>query len=456
MHLSPNFSPAKIFLMAVMMLVIGTCFMPMTASAQGYALSYNYTQVVRAAVNPINLNGDLTVEAWINPFLTSEVMKGKIHNQRPSLDGMNMILVYVGDPGFNGCGFLIHYNGSNMYVEGLLGGVEVLDSTVTVTNGNWYHLALVQSSGNWTFYVNGIGYAFGNISSNGLNIGDSLNIGNGTSGTQGFSGTIDEVRISTVARYSSNFTPPGAPFVTDANTWSLYHFDEGTGDTTADASGNGRTGYLGAPPSGRPSWVASDAPLPIQLASFTAGVVNSDKVKLEWSTVSETNTYGFYVERRPQTSGTFATVSSLIPGAGTSLKEHSYSWIDSTVTAGSYLYRVRQVGLTGSVSYSQSINVDVVLGVNDQLAPQKFQLLQSYPNPFNPSTTISYQLPKQSYVNLKVFDVLGREVATLVKGEQTAGYKSVTWNAANVPSGIYFYRLQAGSFIETRKLLLLK
>ena len=88
--------------------------------------------------------------------------------------------------------------------------------------------------------------------------------------------------------------------------------------------------------------------------------------------------------------------------------------------------------------------------------PKTYALGQSYPNPFNPTTTISYQLPKQTHVTLKVFDLLGREVASLVNGEQPAGYKSVTWNAANVPSGIYFYRMQTKEFTQSRKLLLLK
>ena len=88
--------------------------------------------------------------------------------------------------------------------------------------------------------------------------------------------------------------------------------------------------------------------------------------------------------------------------------------------------------------------------------PKRFTLSQNYPNPFNPTTTISYELPKESFVSLKVFDLLGREVTTLVSEEMSAGSYSRQWNATNIPSGIYFYRLQAGSFCETKKLVLLK
>lgn len=88
--------------------------------------------------------------------------------------------------------------------------------------------------------------------------------------------------------------------------------------------------------------------------------------------------------------------------------------------------------------------------------PTKFSLQQNYPNPFNPSTTISFAVPSRSLVSLKVFDILGREVSTIVSGELQAGSYTRQWNAANMASGVYFYRLQAGSFTETKKLLLLK
>jgi hypothetical protein len=92
----------------------------------------------------------------------------------------------------------------------------------------------------------------------------------------------------------------------------------------------------------------------------------------------------------------------------------------------------------------------------DQGIPRRFALEQNYPNPFNPTTAISYQLPAFSRVVLKVYNVLGREVATLVNEKEEAGKHSVTWNASSIPSGVYFYRLQAGAYSETKKLVLLK
>jgi hypothetical protein len=88
--------------------------------------------------------------------------------------------------------------------------------------------------------------------------------------------------------------------------------------------------------------------------------------------------------------------------------------------------------------------------------PQEFALYANYPNPFNPSTAIQYDLPEKSFVRLRVFDILGRQVAVLVEEERPAGSYSLSFNASNLPSGIYFYRIEAGSFVETKRMVLLK
>jgi hypothetical protein len=87
---------------------------------------------------------------------------------------------------------------------------------------------------------------------------------------------------------------------------------------------------------------------------------------------------------------------------------------------------------------------------------KEFALRDNYPNPFNPSTTISFQLPKSSMTSLKIFNTFGQEIATLIEGEKEAGSHQVQWNATTVASGVYFYRLQAGEFMETKKMILLK
>jgi agmatine deiminase len=97
-----------------------------------------------------------------------------------------------------------------------------------------------------------------------------------------------------------------------------------------------------------------------------------------------------------------------------------------------------------------------VTDVTDNSRPEEFYLYQNYPNPFNPGTVIKYQLPASSNVTLKVFDILGNEVVTLINEEKTAGSYEIEFNAAGLPSGVYFYTLKAGSFVDSRKMLLLK
>ncbi len=216
--------------------------------------------------------------------------------------------------------------------------------------------------------------------------------------------------------------------------------------TTVDIHGN----------ESQPTAELSSTALAIQLASMTASTLATG-VQIQWTTVSETNSLGFYVERKAQNAAEYATVSDLIPGAGTSLQEHQYQWTDTKVTDGNYSYRLRLVDLSGTNTYSNAIAVTVsgVTGVNGSL-PAEFALQQNYPNPFNPSTVINYELPKAVYVRLVVYDMLGREVATLINGTQDAGYKSVEFSAENLPSGIYAYRLTAGTFVEVKKMALLK
>jgi hypothetical protein len=103
-----------------------------------------------------------------------------------------------------------------------------------------------------------------------------------------------------------------------------------------------------------------------------------------------------------------------------------------------------------------NITFSPVTLVNSEKAPLHFELLNNYPNPFNPSTNITFSIPSKNFVTLKMYDIIGREVATLFSGELEAGEYLQQWNAAGFPSGVYFCRLQAGDFVDVKKLVLLK
>jgi hypothetical protein len=194
-----------------------------------------------------------------------------------------------------------------------------------------------------------------------------------------------------------------------------------------------------------------DAVVPVELVSFTASVMqlnNENAVELSWMTATELNNSGFNVERKEQ-NAEWENIG-FVDGHGTSTEAQSYSFVDIGLTSGSYSYRLKQVDFDGTFMYhklAENIEIGLI---------KTFALEQNYPNPFNPSTTISYQLPSEGQVSLKVYDMLGNEVATLVNEMKTAGEYQVDFNAAALSSGIYFYRLQAGNFVDTKRMMLMK
>jgi hypothetical protein len=213
--------------------------------------------------------------------------------------------------------------------------------------------------------------------------------------------------------------------------------------------------------------INADAALPIQLAAVTAYEAETGKVQIEWATISEVGNYGFYIERKGDHDASYIVVSPLIPGAGTSLEERHYQWLDdSNLPAGIYYYRLKQADNSGQSTYSAPIKIVVtgVLGVaGEKGIPTRFALESNYPNPFNPLTTISYALPFESKVSLKILNVLGQEVKTLIDKTELAGTRFADWDATNFASGVYFYRLDATAvsdpgknFSQVRKMVLIK
>ncbi|MFA7361280.1 MAG: T9SS type A sorting domain-containing protein [Candidatus Kapaibacterium sp.] len=199
--------------------------------------------------------------------------------------------------------------------------------------------------------------------------------------------------------------------------------------------------------------ITEDQPLPVVLQSFTAATVNERNVKLNWITGSELNNAGFEVERAEVRSQNleFSKIG-FINGHGTTNTPTNYSFEDIKLNTGKYNYRLKQVDNNGNFAYHK-LNSEVEVGI-----PKKYNLSQNYPNPFNPVTKIDFDLPKDARVKITVFDILGREMKSIINEFRKAGYHTVTFNASGISSGTYFYRFETegGNNIITKKLLLVK
>ena len=190
----------------------------------------------------------------------------------------------------------------------------------------------------------------------------------------------------------------------------------------------------------------NDNAAPVELTSFTGNIKDGEAV-LKWNTATEVNNYGFEIQR---SAGKITWDKiSFVPGNGNSNAPKFYSYTDNNIPTGINYYRLKQEDNDGKFEYSSVIEVD-----NKKLP--EAELLQNYPNPFNPVSTIEYTIPKNEFVSLKVYDILGREVSTLVNEKQNLGKHFVNFNGYKLASGIYFYVLTTDNFVLSKKMNLLK
>ena len=210
--------------------------------------------------------------------------------------------------------------------------------------------------------------------------------------------------------------------------------------------------------------VVSPDVLPIQLESIVANLTGDHKVDLVWRTVSEVNNYGFEVQESVNNTEFFPVNNGFVPGHGTTIVPNSYKFEvqDSLNNLENYFFRLKQIDLDGTFNFTEGIKPVRVNSVEDHNLPFRFSLEQNYPNPFNPSTNIEYTMPKSSNVRINVANVLGQIVRELSYDNVEPGRHQVVFDAKGLPSGTYFYRINAlpkdgkGNYFDTKKMLLLK
>lgn len=379
-------------------------------SSMNYALEYNgsTTYVQCENSSSLNMQQSITVEAWIYPFNWNG-------NRRVLQKGNNDDQYLLAGINYNNEGQL-HFS---IEIEG--GCLTPLLPSCNV----WHHVAGVynQPSSSMFMYIDGSEVEeISGINGNMNTTSDPLFIGTKfdfAPPQDFFNGVIDEVRIWNVARSQSNIQE----FMnrqltgTEQGLAAYWQFNEGTGNTTFDKTLNANHGTL----FGGVQW--TDFAAPILPGWFQ---MNTDS--------------GICL---PHTS---MDIELLFDATEVDIGDYYASVI---------IYSNDPV--TPSVVVPIHMKVSTTVGVSDELnTPLVFNLYQNYPNPFNPSTTIKYSIPELSKVRLTLFNLLGEEVTTLVNEEKIAGNYSVEFNASSAPSGVYFYQLKAGEYIQTKKMILIK
>jgi len=186
--------------------------------------------------------------------------------------------------------------------------------------------------------------------------------------------------------------------------------------------------------------------IPVELVSFNGSIINNT-INLNWITATELNNFGFDVEK--SVDNTNWNKIGFVNGNGTSTEVHNYNFTDQTPFVGTSYYRLKQIDFDGTSEYSNV--VEVVYGT-----VADYSLEQNYPNPFNPTTKINFSIKEKGNVELKIFDLLGSEIAILVNEEKTPGIYEVFFDASHLSSGVYLCTIKAGRFIQTRKMMLMK
>jgi uncharacterized delta-60 repeat protein len=397
-------------------------------------------------------SGDFTIELWVKTTVPGRNILGK----RFSGSHGSFFVLAMDGSGKPGLELDEDDNGTNY---------SATSATTSVSDGNWHHIACTRNGTTITYYLDGV--QDGQTTADVASISNSTEFSIGTRYADGygyggfFNGSIDDVRLWNVARSQAQIAANKDSYISSTTSGLIgnFRFDESSGSTTAEIvnrSANAGTLYGDAQ--------FSNTPLPVELVSFTADT-KQNGIELRWKTATEVNNHGFEIQRseaRGQMSENNShsqsneesrtwTKAGFVEGNGTSNIEQEYSFIDRSMSAGKYSYRLKQIDRDGKFEYSAAI--EVMVGA----APMKFELSQNYPNPFNPSTNIEFTVPATGRAVLKVYNIMGQEVATLFDGIAEAGvFHQYVFDASRFSSGVYFARLTSNNKFQIQRMMLLR
>jgi hypothetical protein len=333
-----------------------------------------------------------------------------------------------------------YHSAPNSYTDSKTGNY-VSNATVTMTSKDPINLSTYQHPrlGFWTRYDIEENWDYGQV---------KISTNNGTSWIP-LAGNYTEPGVGT-------FQPNGQPLYDGTQTTWIQEEISLTGLNAAQNKFQFQLRTDGAVAAD--GWYVDDIVIyvygivPVELSSFTATAFNTEVV-LNWSTSSELNNQGFEIQRKSLSNEFGWQTIGFVEGSGNSTTAKNYSFADKNPIRGTLLYRLKQIDFDGSFKFYVSEGVNFV-GVYN------YALEQNYPNPFNPSTIINYSIPDAGNVSLKIYNLLGSEVATLVDEYMEAGNYSVEFSTEDVKnslgSGVYIYTLKSGSFAQTRKMVVLK
>ncbi len=410
-------------------------------SEQNYALQFDgssdFVSVPASSIWNFR-TGDFTVEWW--QYETDNSLYTRIFD--------------IGSTKFG-----ISNESGNIYLW--INGNYTCSFPVTSYKNAWNHFTITRSGGTAYCYMNGSLIDSGSCTGDVKDSTDVMHIGNEASdGGTYFGGKLDELRFWNVALTQTEIQSSMNKELSGNETGlaAYYKFNNNNGTTVINSAStgaelNGTLNNFSSPACWVPVSYGLQA-MPVELTTFTAAEAGN-KVELKWNTATEINNYGFEIERsavdRNKSAESWSDIG-FVRGSGNSNSPKSYSYTDANPLSGSAEYRLKQIDNDGTVKYSS------VLTVNSK--PVTFELAQNYPNPFNPTTTIKFSCPVNSYAVLDVYNIIGQKVATLLNGEISAGIHSVVFNAENLASGVYIYKIyiKGGSqeFIQMKKLVLMK